>query len=130
MTCCSGVLGGDGAARMPRFRPDSAANVDEDDIVRWRSWCDAFAICEWLAEPDSGAAGTVAPELRELSDVRRSWREASESVGEGHPDKICDQVSDAILDACLEQDPYSKVACETAAKTGMIMVSVPVDATT
>ncbi|CAO1613756.1 unnamed protein product [Jaminaea pallidilutea] len=46
----------------------------------------------------------------------------SESVGEGHPDKICDQVSDAILDACLEQDPHSKVACETAAKTGMIMV--------
>jgi len=46
----------------------------------------------------------------------------SESVGEGHPDKICDQVSDAILDACLEQDPSSKVACETASKTGMIMV--------
>ncbi|PVU85341.1 hypothetical protein BB559_007078 [Furculomyces boomerangus] len=46
----------------------------------------------------------------------------SESVGEGHPDKICDQVSDAILDACLKQDPMSKVACETASKTGMIMV--------
>ncbi|KAF8637331.1 hypothetical protein AX17_002832 [Amanita inopinata Kibby_2008] len=46
----------------------------------------------------------------------------SESVGEGHPDKICDQVSDAILDACLAEDPFSKVACETAAKTGMIMV--------
>ncbi|KAJ9117225.1 S-adenosylmethionine synthase [Naganishia adeliensis] len=46
----------------------------------------------------------------------------SESVGEGHPDKICDQVSDAILDACLAEDPNSKVACETAAKTGMIMV--------
>lgn len=46
----------------------------------------------------------------------------SESVGEGHPDKICDQVSDAILDACLAVDPLSKVACETAAKTGMIMV--------
>ncbi|KAI0229949.1 methionine adenosyltransferase sam2 [Massospora cicadina] len=46
----------------------------------------------------------------------------SESVGEGHPDKICDQISDAILDACLAQDPHSKVACETAAKTGMIMV--------
>lgn len=46
----------------------------------------------------------------------------SESVGEGHPDKICDQVSDAILDACLEQDKFSRVACETAAKTGMIMV--------
>lgn len=46
----------------------------------------------------------------------------SESVGEGHPDKICDQVSDAVLDAYLEQDPYAKVACETASKTGMIMV--------
>jgi len=46
----------------------------------------------------------------------------SESVGEGHPDKICDQVSDAILDACLEVDPDSKVACETATKTGMVMV--------
>lgn len=46
----------------------------------------------------------------------------SESVGEGHPDKICDQVSDAILDACLAQDPMSKVACETASKTGMVMV--------
>ncbi|KNZ52063.1 methionine adenosyltransferase [Puccinia sorghi] len=46
----------------------------------------------------------------------------SESVGEGHPDKICDQVSDAILDACLKNDPWSKVACETASKTGMIMV--------
>jgi S-adenosylmethionine synthetase len=46
----------------------------------------------------------------------------SESVNEGHPDKLCDQVSDAILDACLEQDPLSKVACETATKTGMVMV--------
>jgi len=46
----------------------------------------------------------------------------SESVGEGHPDKICDQVSDAIVDACLAGDKFSKVACETAAKTGMIMV--------
>jgi len=46
----------------------------------------------------------------------------SESVGEGHPDKICDQVSDAVLDAHLEQDPNAKVACETYAKTGMILV--------
>ncbi|XP_034310391.2 S-adenosylmethionine synthase isoform X2 [Magallana gigas] len=46
----------------------------------------------------------------------------SESVGEGHPDKICDQVSDAILDAHLKQDPNAKVACETATKTGMILV--------
>lgn len=46
----------------------------------------------------------------------------SESVGEGHPDKIADQISDAVLDACLAHDPLSKVACETATKTGMIMV--------
>jgi S-adenosylmethionine synthetase len=46
----------------------------------------------------------------------------SESVNEGHPDKICDQVSDAVLDACLKEDPQSKVACETATKTGMVMV--------
>ncbi|EEH07915.1 S-adenosylmethionine synthetase [Histoplasma capsulatum var. duboisii H88] len=46
----------------------------------------------------------------------------SEAVGEGHPDKIADQVSDAVLDACLAEDPMSKVACETATKTGMIMV--------
>lgn len=45
----------------------------------------------------------------------------SESVTEGHPDKICDQISDAILDAILEQDPYGRVACETAVTTGMIM---------
>jgi S-adenosylmethionine synthetase len=46
----------------------------------------------------------------------------SESVSEGHPDKICDQVSDAVLDACLAVDPYSKVACETSTKTGMILI--------
>jgi S-adenosylmethionine synthetase len=46
----------------------------------------------------------------------------SESVNEGHPDKICDQVSDAVLDACLAEDPQSKVACETCTKTGMVMV--------
>ncbi len=46
----------------------------------------------------------------------------SESVTEGHPDKICDQISDAVLDACLEQDPTSRVACEAAAKTGFIIL--------
>ncbi|CAI5504698.1 unnamed protein product [Closterium sp. Naga37s-1] len=46
----------------------------------------------------------------------------SESVNEGHPDKLCDQVSDAVLDACLEQDPDSKVACESCTKTNMVMI--------
>ena len=47
----------------------------------------------------------------------------SESVTEGHPDKVCDAISDAILDACLEQDPMSRVACESAACTGFVLVT-------
>ena len=47
----------------------------------------------------------------------------SESVTEGHPDKVCDMVSDAILDACFEQDPMSRVACETASCTGFVLVT-------
>jgi hypothetical protein len=64
--------------------------------------------------------------------VENPWKEipmskntvfTSESVSEGHPDKLCDAVSDAILDACLAQDPKSRVACETLAKTGMVVVA-------
>merc|ERR1712198_572846 len=66
-----------------------------------------------------------------MSDMKKAMMETqdggkflftSESVGEGHPDKMCDQISDAILDAHLKQDPDAKVACETVTKTGMIMV--------
>ncbi|MBU0937191.1 MAG: methionine adenosyltransferase, partial [Spirochaetes bacterium] len=46
----------------------------------------------------------------------------SESVGEGHPDKLCDQLSDAVLDACLSEDPESHVACECFTTTGMVLV--------
>ncbi|EZG56787.1 methionine adenosyltransferase [Gregarina niphandrodes] len=52
----------------------------------------------------------------------RSFLFTSESVNEGHPDKLCDQVSDAVLDACLKVDPNAKVACETCAKTGFVMI--------
>lgn len=52
----------------------------------------------------------------------RTFLFTSESVTEGHPDKLCDQISDAILDACLTQDPKAKVACETCAATNFIMV--------
>ena len=47
---------------------------------------------------------------------------ASESVGEGHPDKLCDQISDGILDAVLKVDPNAKCAMETATKTGMVSI--------
>ena len=46
----------------------------------------------------------------------------SESVTEGHPDKVCDAISDSILDACMEQDPMSRVACETMASTGFVVI--------
>merc|ERR1712028_227913 len=55
--------------------------------------------------------------------TERTFLFSSESVNEGHPDKLCDQVSDAVLDACLREDPKSKVACETATKDNMVMVA-------
>jgi len=54
--------------------------------------------------------------------MSESFLFTSESVNEGHPDKIADQVSDAVLDACIREDPMSRVACETATKTGMVMI--------
>jgi S-adenosylmethionine synthetase len=53
---------------------------------------------------------------------QRRYFFTSESVGEGHPDKLCDQISDAILDACLKDDPTSRVACETFASTAMVLI--------
>jgi S-adenosylmethionine synthetase len=55
--------------------------------------------------------------------IMKKWLFTSESVTEGHPDKMCDQISDAILDAILECDPNGRVACETTAATGMVLVA-------
>src|SRR5437868_14485383 len=54
--------------------------------------------------------------------MSRRYIFSSESVGEGHPDKVCDTISDAVLDACLAQDPHSRVACETYAKSNIVIV--------
>jgi len=64
--------------------------------------------------------GPAAP--ANLADDERIFLFSSESVNEGHPDKLADQVSDAVLDACLKVDPYSKVACESCCKDNMVMV--------
>merc|ERR1712149_148818 len=58
-----------------------------------------------------------------MAKAERTFLFSSESVNEGHPDKLCDQVSDAVLDTCLTGDPKSKVACETATKDNMVMVA-------
>ena len=55
--------------------------------------------------------------------MSKSFIFSSESVTEGHPDKVCDTVSDAILDACLEQDPKSRVACETLVKDNALVLA-------
>lgn len=61
-----------------------------------------------------------------MSKIHATHIFTSESVSEGHPDKVCDQISDAILDACLEQDPRSRVACETLTTTDMIVISAEI----
>lgn len=58
-----------------------------------------------------------------MNKEKEKWLFTSESVTEGHPDKICDQISDAVLDAILEQDPHARVACEAMVTTGMVLVS-------
>ena len=58
-----------------------------------------------------------------MSKIHADHVFTSESVSEGHPDKVCDQISDAMLDACLEQDPESRVACETLVTTDLIVIS-------
>ncbi len=71
--------------------------------------------------------GVGVPNHTQVSDTVNSFMNSpqlfftSESVTEGHPDKMCDQISDAVLDACLAQDPCSRVACETAVKTGFVL---------
>ena len=57
-----------------------------------------------------------------MRNRKGKWLFTSESVTEGHPDKICDQISDSVLDAILEQDPKARVACETCTTTGMVLV--------
>ena len=69
------------------------------------------------------ATAPWAEPAQKKARTARTFLFSSESVNEGHPDKICDQVSDAVLDACLKVDPKSKVACETATKDNMVMVA-------
>ena len=68
------------------------------------------------------AGGPTHLEVVSLSQ-RDRFLFTTESVTEGHPDKIADQISDAILDACLEQDPFSRVACETLTCTGLVVIA-------
>ena len=72
-----------------------------------------------MCAPDTDAE----PLCAQKEDKMEKHLFTSESVTEGHPDKLCDAVSDAILEACMEQDPMSRVACETVSCTGFVMVT-------
>jgi len=74
------------------------------------------------SDANEGKEAKYQQKLEEMILEEDNFLFTSESVNEGHPDKLCDQVSDAILDACLAEDPFSKVACETCTKTGMVMI--------
>merc|ERR1712031_144930 len=69
-----------------------------------------------------GRRAAMAEPAQKKARTERRFLFSSESVNEGHPDKLCDQVSDAVLDTCLTEDPKSKVACETATKDNMVAV--------
>jgi S-adenosylmethionine synthetase len=77
---------------------------------------------EPCSEHPPGVAAAFAKEKTELSS-RNRYLFTSESVTEGHPDKIADQISDAVLDACLADDPFSRVACETLTATGLVVIA-------
>jgi len=76
-----------------------------------------------MASPAKRASTADAGPPAKKARTVRKFLFSSESVNEGHPDKLCDQVSDAVLDTCLRTDPKSKVACETATKDNMVMVA-------
>merc|ERR1711865_952023 len=73
--------------------------------------------------------GSILLTMAKVAKQERVFLFSSESVNEGHPDKICDQVSDSVLDACLAVDPKCKVACETATKDNMVMVAGEISTT-
>merc|ERR1711982_199868 len=80
-------------------------------------------VCPCASVVHFTCSGTMAEPAQKKAKTERVFLFSSESVNEGHPDKVCDQVSDAVLDACLTADPKSKVACETATKDNMVMVA-------
>ena len=94
---------------LPRVHP--AGKMEESQT----GWATLGCEIERLTCEDSSGGIILA--------IRDRILFTSESVTEGHPDKIADQISDAILDACLEQDPYSRVACETLTCTGLVVVA-------
>ena len=104
-------------------RPESAKSACLGEVERVRRMKPVVGrFVQGLASGTSGS-GYLIQELFALANTTDRFLFTSESVTEGHPDKIADQISDAILDACLAQDPLSRVACETLTCTGLVVVA-------
>ncbi len=87
--------------------------------------CISVLTCRLLyisSHPDTSICDFGRPVTSIYNHMSRTYIFSSESVGEGHPDKVCDTISDAVLDACLAEDPRSRVACETYAKSNIVVV--------
>ncbi|KAL3675428.1 hypothetical protein R1sor_025376 [Riccia sorocarpa] len=105
------------------------ANVDSKETKDGRN-CIAFGsrsvltVSHFLGLQETGNHVSHGAAMKQSMEemAEETFLFTSESVNEGHPDKLCDQISDGVLDACLEQDPNSKVACETCTKHNMVMV--------
>ncbi|CAE7362910.1 METK3, partial [Symbiodinium sp. CCMP2456] len=116
-------LKGRAASFMPgheRFAEEHLSKALKLDPLLLDAW-NALGEVYWNLQEISQTA--MAEPAQKKARTSRTFLFSSESVNEGHPDKICDQVSDAVLDACLKADPKSKVACETATKDNMVMVA-------
>merc|ERR1711934_387988 len=90
-------------------------------LSHFHIWLKSFDFISPTLLPSSHQFSTAMSAAKK-QNTSRTFLFSSESVNEGHPDKLCDQVSDAVLDACLREDPRCKVACESASKDNMVMV--------
>src|SRR5579862_7160278 len=86
--------------------------------------CSSMAACGSWTNPTSSRAGVTCSKAGEECPMRKgNYLFTSESVSEGHPDKVCDRISDTVVDAFLAADPYSRVACETLVTTQRIVIA-------
>ncbi|CAK9045798.1 S-adenosylmethionine synthase 2 (AdoMet synthase 2) (Methionine adenosyltransferase 2) (MAT 2), partial [Durusdinium trenchii] len=125
--CRPGAIAQSLALREPKYQETAAyCHFGREAVtkngIKFFEWENPKDLAKYKSMNSSQVEAALKP-AQKKARTTRTFLFSSESVNEGHPDKICDQVSDAVLDACLKVDPKSKVACETATKDNMVMVA-------
>ncbi|CAL1143172.1 unnamed protein product [Cladocopium goreaui] len=125
--CRPGAIAQSLALREPKYQETAAyCHFGREPVtkngIKYFEWENAKDLAKYKSMDTTQVEAALKP-AQKKARTSRTFLFSSESVNEGHPDKICDQVSDAVLDACLKVDPKSKVACETATKDNMVMVA-------